>query len=421
MSIVSFNWDKHFLYAIIYWILEIGVRLVMYLKWKEYFKMSESEVQNEYIYIILLTIADLLAIFLYLYVNDSLKKQQCRIQKTDSKSGLIYEEKQTGNQKNLIRRLIIICVSTYFSRSLYWISYAITRVTNEDVSHQLQKDVVNTIDIFMRYIFSIFILHIAIHRHRIVSMVGIIVGFCILLPADIVLIKSIENPKFDLSVWYVVILSLRGFSIPFEDTFIKILNIKNYVLPEKFMLFRGIIVGAIIAILTPILFFSFGLPLKLSFDTAKIITAIIYTLASSVKSYFLLKIIYYFSSQSVSFLVISESVSGSILQIIKFSHRIDTEKKREIILLIMEIIGIIIIAFATLLYDEIIIIKKWGLDENVRKVIINRGEDDVKKTIELELNRDSTFDGNNFLDNEDKVINENNQNNVADNEVVENE
>ena len=51
MSILSFNWDKHFLYAIIYWILEIGVRLVMYLKWKEYFKMSESEVQNEYIYI----------------------------------------------------------------------------------------------------------------------------------------------------------------------------------------------------------------------------------------------------------------------------------------------------------------------------------------------------------------------------------
>ena len=421
MSILSFNWDKHFIYAIIYWILEIIIRLLMYSSWEELFRMSESEVQNEYIYIILLTIADLFAIFLVLYIKYSLKKKQCNTQRNESKSELIYEEHKVDNQKNLIKRLIIICVSTYFIRSLYWISYAITRVTNEDVSHQLQKDVVNTIDIFMRYIFSIFILHIAIHRHRIVSMVGIIVGFCILLPADIVLIKSIENPKFDLSVWYVVILSLRGFSIPFEDTFIKILNIKNYVLPEKFMLFRGIIVGAIIAILTPILFFSFGLPLKLSFDTAKIITAIIYTLASSVKSYFLLKIIYYFSSQSVSFLIISESVSGSILQIIKFSHRIDTEKKREIILLIMEIIGIIIIAFATLLYDEIIIIKKWGLDENVRKVIINRGEDDVKKTIELELNRDSTFDGNNFLDNEDKVINENNQNNVADNEVVENE
>ena len=75
MSILSFNWDKHFIYAIIYWILEIGVRLVMYLKWKEYFKMSESEVQNEYIYIILLTIADLFAIFLVLYIKYSLKKK----------------------------------------------------------------------------------------------------------------------------------------------------------------------------------------------------------------------------------------------------------------------------------------------------------------------------------------------------------
>ena len=85
-----------------------------------------------------------------------------------------------------------------------------------------------------------------------------------------------------------------------------------------------------------------------------------------------MKIIYYFSSQSVSFLVISESVSGSILHIINFIR--DEEKDNiEIMLVIMEIIGIIIIAFATLLYDEIIIINKWGLNENVKKVIIDRG------------------------------------------------
>ena len=195
---------------------------------------------------------------------------------------------------------------------------------------------------------------------------------------------------------------------------------RNYFLPEKFMLFRGIIIGIIIVILTPILYCSFSLSLKLSFDTAKIITAIIYTLASSVKSYFLLKIIYHFSSQSVSFLVISESVSGSILLIIKFINNTHKEKGL-IILLIFEIIGILIIAFATLLYDEIIIIKKWGLDKNVRKVIISRGIEDVKKTIELEFNRDSTIDENNILDNEDNDSKENNQNNIADNEVVENE
>ena len=212
MSILSFSWDKHFLYAIIYWILEISVRLVMYLRWEDYFKITGNEVQNEYIYLILLTISDLLAIFLYLYVKYSFKKQQCKIQKTDSKSELIYEERQTDNQKNLIKRLIIICVCTYFSRSLYWISYAITGAKNEDSSNLLQKDVVNTIDIIMRYIFSIFILHIVIHRHRIVAMVGIIVGFCILLPTDIVLIKE-GDCKFYGD--YVAILALRGFSIPF--------------------------------------------------------------------------------------------------------------------------------------------------------------------------------------------------------------
>ena len=423
MSLLSFNWDKHFLYAIIYWILEIGVRLVMYLKWEDFFQISNSEVQNEYIYVIFLTIADLLSGFLVLYVKFSFKNNLNQRKKSETEVELIYDDHEGGKQKNVIKRLIIICVCTYFSRSLYWISYAITRASNEKVSHQFQKDVVNTIDIFMRYIFSIFILHIVIHRHRIVSMGGIIVGFLFLLPADIVLLYKNEKQKFLLSAAYVAILAIRGISIPFEDTFIKLLYTENYVLPENFMLFRGIIVSIIIVILTPILFFSFGLTLDIHFNPARIITIIIYTLASSVKSYFLLKIIYYFSSQSVSFLVISESVSGSILHIINFIR--DEEKDNiEIMLVIMEIIGIITIAFATLLYDEIIIINKWGLNENVKKVIIDRGEDDLKKMRELEFTRESTIEENNINDNHDNHdndINENLQNKVTINEVGEDE
>ena len=51
----------------------------------------------------------------------------------------------------------------------------------------------------------------------------------------------------------------------------------------------------------------------------------------------------------------------------------------------MELIGILIIAFSTLLYDEVVIINKCGLNQNVRKGIINRGEKEVVKNIELEL------------------------------------
>ena len=222
MSIISFNWDKHFLYAIIYWVLEISVRLVMYIKW-DFFKMSDSDVQNEYIYVVLLTISDLLAAFLVLYIKCSFKSEHYKIKKADTDVELIYDSgaNEIKKSKNLIIRMIIVSVSTYFSRSLYWISYAITGANNKEVSHQLQKDVVNTIDIFMRYIFSIFILHIIIHKHRIVSMAGIFVGFLFLIPADIILFNISEEKILSKSVGYVAILALRGLSIPFEDTLLK--------------------------------------------------------------------------------------------------------------------------------------------------------------------------------------------------------
>ena len=430
MSIISFNWDKHFLYAIIYWVLEICIRLVMYERW-DLFSMSNSDVQNEYIYVVLLTISDLFAAFLVLYIKCSFKKEQNKIKKADTDVELIYDSSanEINKSKNLIIRMAIVSASTYFSRSLYWISYGITGAKNNISSNQLQKDVVNTLDIIIRYIFSIFILHIIIHRHRVVSMFGIFVGFLFLIPADIILLllNKQNSGNMRISVGYVAILALRGLSIPFEDTYIKKLYIENYILPEKFMFFRGILVSMIIAVLTPILYFSFGIHWDIHFKTSNIICIIIYTLTSFVKAYFLLKIIFYFSSQSVSFLIISESVTGSIFQIIYFFK--SGMGFVQVLLLFFEIIGIIIIAFSTLLYDEIVIIKKWGLDLNVRKQIISRGKEDVEKTIELEINRDSTFEevlnqdddnDNHDGDNLDNDIKENPQNNSVDNGVEEN-
>ena len=57
-------------------------------------------------------------------------------------------------------------------------------------------------------------------------------------------------------------------------------------------------------------------------------------------------------------------------------------------------IGIIIIAFATLLYDEVIIIKKQNLDKNVKSHIIKRGEADTKNILEIDINRQHTFEDN---------------------------
>ena len=87
-----------------------------------------------------------------------------------------------------------------------------------------------------------------------------------------------------------------------------------------------------------------------------------------------MKVIYYFSSQSVSFLIISESITGSIYYII---DAIKSNKELESILSFAEIIVILITTFATLIFDEIIIIHKCGLDKDAETEIALRAEDDI--------------------------------------------
>ena len=110
---------------------------------------------------------------------------------------------------------------------------------------------------------------------------------------------------------------------------------------------------------------------------------ILYTLKGFINSYIRLKIIYRFSMQSVSFLYISLSLGCSIIKIIDYIESSDKTTEYTF-LLIIEIIGILMIFTATLIYDEVIIINKWGLNEDVKVIISKRGETDSKSLFELD-------------------------------------
>ena len=385
MSLFSFNYDVHFIYAIIYWILEIIIRLIMYFHW-DYFQMSKDNVQNEYLYVIISNIGDLLSGFLVIYTKCSTKtksksKDAPLIPKTNSGIELIYEDKENSKSKlkKFIKTIIIIGILEYISRSLYWMAYAITKANSNEVSHQLQKDLLNTVDIFMRYIFSIFILKVIFHKHRLFSIYIIAGSFILLLITDFLFV-FFNDDKYNLNITlaYVGIIAFRAVSYPLVDTFIKQLFSDNYILPDSLMFVKSLIQVVFVGILTPVLYYSFNIELDIHFRTENIITIIVYILAHFVKQYFLLKIIYHFSAQSASFLVISESVSGSITGIIEFFK--DEDKNfLDILLLIIEFLAILIIAFATLVYDEIIIINKCGLNKNVKTGIMNRAEKEMIK------------------------------------------
>ena len=237
---------------------------------------------------------------------------------------------------------------------------------------------VNSLDILMRYILAIIILKTKIYKHLILSIFGTVIGFIILVITDFLIIDYTDNTiKLNKTSYFVGILLLRGFSFPIEDILVYQLFKDNHILPQSFQFLRGIFEMMIIIVITPILFFSFGLELDFHFGVEQTITMIFYTIGLFVKAYFLIIVIYHFSSQSVSFLIISESFGVAIIEIIKIIKD-NYKNAADIILLILEIIGIVIILFSSLIYNEIIVINKWDLNINVKEDIMVRGELEMK-------------------------------------------
>ena len=100
------------------------------------------------------------------------------------------------------------------------------------------------------------------------------------------------------------------------------------------------------------------------------------------REYILIKIIYLFSSQSVSFLIISQNISVSLIDIINFIKEKDKSNIQPHVYISFpfEIIALVIIIIATSVYDEIIIINRCGLNLNVKRGIIERAQLDIEST-----------------------------------------
>ena len=195
MPFLTWNFDKNFIYVIIYWILEISYRIVLYEK-DDFFKMTMDIIHDEYMIVILLNIADLLSGFLVLHNKLSMKtkKIEKKEERTKSQSELIYDESFTKPKKTFYKKLIIVALLHHISRSSFWISFAITRAKLSEIYFTLQKNITIFIDVIMRYIFSVFILKIVIYKHRIFSLITIGISFAILIINDTILM-IFNNPE----------------------------------------------------------------------------------------------------------------------------------------------------------------------------------------------------------------------------------
>ena len=387
MSFLTISFDKQFIYVIIYWILEILLIILKYYH-ENYFKIPKNSIQREYLYVILTILGELLSGFLILYTKYTSKSQRIIEEKGNNKyekNELIFDGTQITMKSISKTKIILICLIDYISRSLFWIVYSFYSLTDYDetkIAFYSANDLQIAMDILIRYIFSILILKMKIHKHSIVSFIGLIMLIC----TDMILCNySPIEKSYGATMIYSGILMLRGFSIPYEHVLIKKMYDEYYIFPQYILFYRAQFETLIIIVLTPILFFSFYSTSDFQFESSFMVyfILILYTLKGFINSYIRLKIIYRFSMQSVSFLYISLSLGCSIIKIIDYIESSDKTTEYTF-LLIIEIIGILMIFTATLIYDEVIIINKWGLNEDVKVIISKRGETDSKSLFELD-------------------------------------
>ena len=384
MSFLTINCNISFIYVLIYWLLEIFVRLIMYYKW-EYFKISDDAAETEYMFLIYPSISKLFSGILIIYINCVVSKKSGY--KNKNKVKLIYKNPIGKKTKYYYLKLLLISFLEILSYSFYFIFFLFMKGENENISSKTAKDVFTLLDIIIRYILSIIILKIKIFKHHIWSIFAIIIGFFLIVPFDICDVYFEEEINNVVASIYIGVISLKSVFYPLENTYVKKFFNEFYVLPEYLLFSIGVVEVIIFLIITPILYALNVLKFNFNFGTEIVTMTIIYIFTKAVREYILIKFIYLFSSQFVAFLIISLPISGSIMDIINF---IRTKDKSQIpvyayISFPFELISLGFIIFGTLMYDEIIIVNKFGLNFNVKKGIIERALIDTKSTIPEEI------------------------------------
>ena len=384
MSFLTINCNISFIYVLIYWLLEIFVRLIMYYKW-EYFKISDDAAETEYMFLIYPSISKLFSGILIIYINCVVSKKSGY--KNKNKVKLIYKNPIGKKTKYYYLKLLLISFLEILSYSFYFIFFLFMKGENENISSKTAKDVFTLLDIIIRYILSIIILKIKIFKHHIWSIFAIIIGFFLIVPFDICDVYFEEEINNVVASIYIGVISLKSVFYPLENTYVKKFFNEFYVLPEYLLFSIGVVEVIIFLIITPILYALNVLKFNFNFGTEIVTMTIIYIFTKAVREYILIKFIYLFSSQFVAFLIISLPISGSIMDIINF---IRTKDKSQIpvyayISFPFELISLAFIIFGTLMYDEIIIVNKFGLNFNVKKGIIERALIDTKSAIPEEI------------------------------------
>ena len=406
MAFFSFSCQKSFFYLLGFWIIDflISMHRMIYLPGE--ISSIESMKKSEFIYINLKTVSDLCAGFLILHTYIRMKKiNQKEEQKTVEKVKSILSRKNKYMLIFLISLLEFICRSTDF---FYLIIIKKFTIRAGEIAWLI------SVDFFARIFISRRVLKFRLFRHHYFSIVLIILGF---FSMSICAFESIS--EYELNNWpYFIFIIIKNILLPLEDVYNKILLTDKFLLPHYLMFWRGLfncifltLLGLCI-IVPGVIEYNFNTPDEMNSNiTIFLLHKIIFIIFSFCRAFIYLKVVDVFSPQHVAF------CNAAFYLYLLILCRCKNDKS--ILILIIDIFSLIVIIFATLIFNELIIINAFGFNQNTKKGFIKKemlelqninsleNHEDEEDSEENEENSDSKRETLNENDNRQSTINGN--------------
>ena len=406
MAFFSFSCQKSFFYLLGFWIIDflISMHRMIYLPGE--ISSIESMKKSEFIYINLKTVSDLCAGFLILHTYIRMKKiNQKEEQKTVEKVKSILSRKNKYILIFLISLLEFICRSTDF---FYLIIIKKFTIRAGEIAWLI------SVDFFARILISRRVLKLRLFIHHYFSIVLIILGF---FSMSICAFESIS--EYELNNWpYFIFIIIKNILLPLEDVYNKILLTDKFLLPHYLMFWRGLfncifltLLGLCI-IVPGVIEYNFNTPDEMNSNiTIFLLHKIIFIIFSFCRAFIYLKVVDVFSPQHVAF------CNAAFYLYLLILCRCKNDKS--ILILIIDIFSLIVIIFATLIFNELIIINACGFNQNTKKGFIKKemlelqninsleNHEDEEDSEENEENSDSKRETLNENDNRQSTINGN--------------
>ena len=358
-------WCKTYLFIIIYWIIEIGTYLIKNI-YNDDFKLVKGNKENEFIDLIDINISDLLSGFVIIYIKYSNRENKSNQNKND----LIYSNNIDIKEKNLfflIILIILISILDIIGNSVHFLFYIFFN-KNLKLKRYLFVWIV-ALDIIFRYLFSSIILKIKLNNLHMNYILISLIGFFIIYFINFIFSVFYDREKTNIyNIYYFLFILIRSIFIPLEDVLNKILFKEYFLFPHSLMFIRGVIKFFILLI--TFIFFILNKNLNFAFNNSNIfnifLIKIIYIFIYSLKTFCLMNVIYIFSSEYVSLLVLAK-LFGNIL------YAFYSNYYNNIYYHFMEIISLVIIFYGVLMYNELINLNDSKGNSRIKEYIEKNG------------------------------------------------